>query len=628
MVAGSRIVLALGLGTVPLAAQSPEQRRQLDAFRDTLQLVSDTNALRERESLMLPSAARSRDQPFSHLYMGTLAMRQGELGGLAHFEAAAAEFRWAARLAPQWPYAWAGAGVAELALAARLATAANGSQHRTRFSSEALSRATVALARAVSLEPELASRLEGLSRQALREGSRNRVEAIRDALVRAGGRNGPVLLALGRIQRELGDTASIRTFTTLLASGQHRPIALLELGRTQLFFGDLSGRVRYYAAAAEPDPAARAELRADLESVADSAWLAEFDRREGPARADLVRRFWTSRDRLELLSDGERLAEHLRRLAVARREYGVTGPAGAEPVDQRGLVYIRHGPPDERATLARFGVEPNESWSYHDARGAPSLVLHFAARGGPVDFRLIESLLDLRSPTETAPPSRDAAAWWSRLVASPLFRSRSTIHPLYREPPGRPGELARFLERERSLGRSGARVALSSDRYRLRFGRPVEAIGATVVTGGVGPSPVVQVAFAVPARAASPSRVGQNVVYPVRVRFVALDSQGNVAASVDSQLRISHREELHPEQNLIGRVVIPVRSGQLVANSAIQTGAKQGMVLLDDSLFKLWKDGFIGLNLGSSAAQSVLLMAVVIGLTMLQFRYAEKKVTY
>jgi sn-glycerol 3-phosphate transport system permease protein len=45
-------------------------------------------------------------------------------------------------------------------------------------------------------------------------------------------------------------------------------------------------------------------------------------------------------------------------------------------------------------------------------------------------------------------------------------------------------------------------------------------------------------------------------------------------------------------------------------------------------VYKLWKDGFIGLNLGSSAAQSVILMAVVIGLTMLQFRFAEKKVTY
>lgn len=45
-------------------------------------------------------------------------------------------------------------------------------------------------------------------------------------------------------------------------------------------------------------------------------------------------------------------------------------------------------------------------------------------------------------------------------------------------------------------------------------------------------------------------------------------------------------------------------------------------------VFKAWKDGFIGLNLGSSAAQSVILMAIVIGITTLQFKFAEKKVTY
>jgi sn-glycerol 3-phosphate transport system permease protein len=45
-------------------------------------------------------------------------------------------------------------------------------------------------------------------------------------------------------------------------------------------------------------------------------------------------------------------------------------------------------------------------------------------------------------------------------------------------------------------------------------------------------------------------------------------------------------------------------------------------------VYKLWNDGFIGLNLGSSAAQSVILMAVVILLTALQFKFAEKKVTY
>ncbi|HUG35415.1 MAG TPA: ABC transporter permease subunit, partial [Candidatus Limnocylindrales bacterium] len=45
-------------------------------------------------------------------------------------------------------------------------------------------------------------------------------------------------------------------------------------------------------------------------------------------------------------------------------------------------------------------------------------------------------------------------------------------------------------------------------------------------------------------------------------------------------------------------------------------------------VFKVYKDGFIGLNLGSSAAQSVMLMIVVIVLTAIQFRFVEKRVTY
>jgi sn-glycerol 3-phosphate transport system permease protein len=45
-------------------------------------------------------------------------------------------------------------------------------------------------------------------------------------------------------------------------------------------------------------------------------------------------------------------------------------------------------------------------------------------------------------------------------------------------------------------------------------------------------------------------------------------------------------------------------------------------------VYKVYKDGFVGLNLGSSAAQSVILMALVIGLTALQFRFLERRVTY
>ncbi|MCH8196797.1 MAG: sn-glycerol-3-phosphate ABC transporter permease UgpA [Proteobacteria bacterium] len=45
-------------------------------------------------------------------------------------------------------------------------------------------------------------------------------------------------------------------------------------------------------------------------------------------------------------------------------------------------------------------------------------------------------------------------------------------------------------------------------------------------------------------------------------------------------------------------------------------------------VYKVFNDGFIGLDLGGSAAQSVVLMAIVIGLTVFQFRYIERKVHY
>ncbi|MHA1564700.1 MAG: sn-glycerol-3-phosphate ABC transporter permease UgpA [Alphaproteobacteria bacterium] len=45
-------------------------------------------------------------------------------------------------------------------------------------------------------------------------------------------------------------------------------------------------------------------------------------------------------------------------------------------------------------------------------------------------------------------------------------------------------------------------------------------------------------------------------------------------------------------------------------------------------VYKVYRDGFVGLDLGSSAAQSVILMGIVIVLTVLQFRYVEKRVNY
>ncbi len=45
-------------------------------------------------------------------------------------------------------------------------------------------------------------------------------------------------------------------------------------------------------------------------------------------------------------------------------------------------------------------------------------------------------------------------------------------------------------------------------------------------------------------------------------------------------------------------------------------------------VYKVFHDGFLGLDLGGSAAQSVVLMVIVIVLTVIQFRFIERRVHY
>jgi sn-glycerol 3-phosphate transport system permease protein len=45
-------------------------------------------------------------------------------------------------------------------------------------------------------------------------------------------------------------------------------------------------------------------------------------------------------------------------------------------------------------------------------------------------------------------------------------------------------------------------------------------------------------------------------------------------------------------------------------------------------VYKVYNDGFVGLDLGGSAAQSVILMVLVIAMTIFQFKFIERKVEY
>ncbi|MGB3446586.1 MAG: sn-glycerol-3-phosphate ABC transporter permease UgpA [Xanthobacteraceae bacterium] len=61
----------------------------------------------------------------------------------------------------------------------------------------------------------------------------------------------------------------------------------------------------------------------------------------------------------------------------------------------------------------------------------------------------------------------------------------------------------------------------------------------------------------------------------------------------------------------------------------IDTMTRGGPAKATETLvYKVYSDGLLGGNLGSSAAQSVILMGIVIALTAVQFRFVERKVTY
>jgi sn-glycerol 3-phosphate transport system permease protein len=62
-----------------------------------------------------------------------------------------------------------------------------------------------------------------------------------------------------------------------------------------------------------------------------------------------------------------------------------------------------------------------------------------------------------------------------------------------------------------------------------------------------------------------------------------------------------------------------------VIHAVTQGGPARATEIL---VYKAWYDGIIATDFGRSAAQSVILMVVVIGLTAIQFRYIDRKVTY
>ncbi|HEX6106436.1 MAG TPA: GWxTD domain-containing protein [Gemmatimonadales bacterium] len=591
------LLTLLLLGPGGLAAQSPGQRSEIERFRDSLAATSDSTGLLALERRLIEQAKADRSDAMMHLKLGFLSLRLGDLGGQSHYEDAASEFQWVIDLQPDWPYGHYGMGFAEYGVGDSQISFVTGI--KTMLGKDALTRSAMAFARSAQVDPGFDQGLVDLASTALRQRVNIKLDvalqALRQAAATPAASHPEVLLSRGRVEREVGDgDSALAALEGYLASGENRALGLLEVARTRFLLGRYDGIQPYYEGAAMDDSTAVAAYRADLASIAEDSVLGEFDRTRGEHRAAYLRRFWSERDRVELRAEGERLREHYRRLFYARKNFYLTSlnrhydiveryRSGSRDFDDRGVIYIRHGEPSSRATYAAPGLDPNESWRYSRPEG--DLIFHFMAREDVQDFKLVESLFDVLGFSNALALRGGLAGSEGDPVAQELLLSRERLAPIY----GRlqtAGRIAtgRFQDEERQVGQASIALGTTTDSYELRFADELKVRTQVLAVGRDSSGSQVQIAYAIAGSSLEPVTVTQGYLYSVRVRFVATDRLGRVAATLDTTRHFVAPAPVPEGEHLVGRVSVPVPAGQHQYRLAIQQGEEAGIVLPRDTV--------------------------------------------
>jgi GWxTD domain-containing protein len=457
------------------------------------------------------------------------------------------------------------------------------------------SRAVSALQQALVLEPSFAPALVDLARivesQRFNIRMADAVAAFRLAGPGTATDRADVQLARGRIERLGGSPDSaLVAFRRYAALGGEPGVASLEEARTLFVLDSLSGTVPYYAGAPSQDTAAVRMYAADIAPIATDSELAALEGAVGRGREAVLRSFWFRRDRADLRGDGERLREHYRRLQVARQHYRLAEPkrrydtderyhSGSREFDDRGIIYLRHGAPDDTVRYVAVGVCANESWRYRRPDG--DVILHFIARDIQ-DFRLVESVLDILDAGGITRLRQEDCQGGS---VGELLLSREELSPLYsRLLNARTNNYLQLANEDRVQGQRSIATGTTTDTYALRFREPLYAVADGLAVGREGERPLLHVTFALEGETAASRRTVVGEAYPVRLRVVASSASGEILASVDTSRIFIAERTLGPNEFLMGRVAVPVPPGVVRYRVAVSQGEERGVLLPTDSV--------------------------------------------
>ena len=408
--ASALLLLLLAFAPMHLFAQ-----RDLAVLHDSLRRIDDPTAL--RGMIAARSSKLAEHSPELLVERGLISLRLYELTSSRHDgKQAQHSFEDAIRLAPK--YGWAHYGLG-LVLShgpdanpwsgdLRSAIVVDDAIGRL-FGEDSPSRARRALLNAVSGSPPVPQAAEVLAEISTQRWKRENVERSAEALRKLNGSENATAeswLAYARVQLELGQVDEAFTSVQRAARmGVNRAAAARTLAMIS-FMSDKrekAGALAWFEAVQFADEETLGDLFEDVIALLSKDEIAAWQKMDSNAQREYLRTFWDMRAALSGIAVHERVAEHYRRLAIARRLYYRSARYGApqgnqlmmrsfgdRPYDDRGTIYIRHGKADEVLT-ARFSEPANESWLYRGIDGR-SRMLHFAAMQSMSDYDLIRYL--------------------------------------------------------------------------------------------------------------------------------------------------------------------------------------------------------------------------------------------
>jgi len=139
--------------------------------------------------------------------------------------------------------------------------------------------------------------------------------------------------------------------------------------------------------------------------------------KDASLKKEFFLKFWTERDPTPASTMNLRALEHYRRLVFAEKHYWFDQPRSwannpdkmrylkypavyhlNEELNDKGMIYVRHGPPDDYAVTPSASVS-NESWHYYQRGDREEMIFHFlidAEMGVGNNWRLAPVITDRR----------------------------------------------------------------------------------------------------------------------------------------------------------------------------------------------------------------------------------------